>query len=83
MNPDKDRLLMRAKDVILVVGAVGGLLAGMGKIFVLAEQVEIQEQKISAAIPTIYVLETRMAVNDERWAQVQLQLERINRKLDK
>jgi len=80
---NKDKVLMRVKDIMLLIGAVGGLLVGLGKFFVLAEAVKVNAEKVKEIEPEVRALSTRMAVSDERWEQVQEQLRIISRKLDR
>lgn len=74
---------MRAKDLVLIVGAVGGLVAGLGKIFVLANAVDVHDKKIEILEPAVAKHETKIEIIDERWDQIQKQIETINRKLDR
>ena len=74
---------MRFKDWVLIIGAVAGMVAGFGKMFVLANSVEIQQKKLDAIEPLIAIHTTQIAVNDERWSQIQSQLKEISRKIDK
>ncbi len=83
MSQDKDKMLMRIKDVVLLIGAVGGLLVGLGKIFILAEAVKVNAEKVEKIEPEIRHMATKIAVADERWEQIQEQIKAINRKLDR
>lgn len=76
-------MLMRIKDGVLIIGAVAGLIAGMGKLFVLANAVESNASRIAIIEPKVATHETKIAVADERWDQIQAQIQNINRKLDR
>lgn len=73
---NKDKILLRIKDLVLLVGAIGGILVGLGKVFVIANAVEAIE-------PIVRTHEKKLAVADARWEQIQNQIEAINRKLDR
>lgn len=79
----KDKWLMRSKDLILIVGAVLGMLAGIGKLYVMADAVTVNAQRIDKMEPVVMSHETKIALNDERWMQIQRQIESMNKKLDR
>lgn len=84
--PSTDKLLLRAKDLVLLVSTIAGLIVGAGKLLVIAREVEESKANIVAIKSTIEPLvanhETRLAVSDERWKVIQQQVREINRKLD-
>jgi len=80
---DKDKTLMRVKDLILLLTAVIGLLVGAGRFFVAASVIENNKEEIKKLIPKVEAHGISIAVNDERWTQIQSQIKEINQKLDR
>lgn len=83
MSGDRDKFLMRAKDWMLLIGSVIGLMVGLGKVFILANSTENNAARLAKLEPIVSSHETKFAVEDERWSQVQITLAQINRKIDK
>lgn len=78
-----DKVLMRMKDSVLLIMAIGSLLTAFGKMFIMANSIEAQAKKVEALEPIVVAHQTKIAINDERWEQIQRQIEIINRKLDR
>lgn len=81
MTDPYNKMLMRFKDVILIVTAISGLVIGLGKIFVLADMVNKEELEISQINPIVSTHTTQLAVITTQYEQIRIELERINRKL--
>jgi uncharacterized membrane protein len=62
---------MRTKDIVLLAGAIIGLLLGLGKVFILADAVERNVKMLEIVEPRLDNHETRLSVNDERWVKIQ------------
>lgn len=82
MSHDKDKILLRAKDIslfIMILTLFGLIMGPMKKLFKLESVIEdVEKMK-----PLVISHDTKIAINDERWAQVQRELQSINRKLDR
>lgn len=82
MQHDKDKILLRAKDIgllVMVITLIGMLLGPLKKTFVwdeTARKVEILENRMG-------IQETNSAVNQSQYAQISKQLDQINWQLRK
>lgn len=83
---DKDQKLIRRKDWALLAGqviAIAGALGIVGKIYVIANTVELTAATVKEASPIIANHTTRLAVVENELPQILDQLKSINRKLDR
>jgi uncharacterized membrane protein len=74
---------MRTKDIVLLAGAIIGLLLGLGKVFILADAVERNVKMLEIVEPRLDNHETRLSVNDERWGKIQEDIKFIKMQLNR
>lgn len=82
-----DKFLIRVKDIVLLVGAIAGLIVGLTKFyqmpFELQAAITRQEAELSRLMPMVDRHETQLAVIQAQYGAINVELQNINRKMNR